>query len=407
MASFGSNKFTKFHRSVNKESVILDTKESIRLILTTMSDKNDLYDFTMIQDGFKVLNTLAHMYQFKDRMPTDKWDDYMHELTNVIAAENTLDWVGSYNRYSQGYSSKYGRDASTLKFSCYLKQCSKKDIDEAFGYSEEQLNKKRLQKKRWFHDNYVASLGEYGMDGMDGVEYMKEYRRSIGDEGDHIKGGMWNLVVPTQITSLSIKCNIYRIDENYSDINLAFREHQAKLHPGITRNILDLAGALLFPAYLKQDLTVFRIDHQRTTERTFKTTGFYSTTLSYDVAKGFDKTETRARKNDIVRILKITIPKGTPFLPLFKCYPTEREITLIPGSTLKRSDHCDEGNLSYGGKYKICEYTVINTVELSDQVQQRIFDRLHAEKSKHEENYHLLSFREEKKLVEDIVNAYE
>ena len=381
----------------------------MRMILDIMAAKYEVYDYEIIQDGFKVLNTIAHMYRLNQHAPEERWDAYQEGLTNIIAVENTLEWIEKYNSDKQSYNEKYGKKVSTLDFSCYLKECNETDLGKAFGDTNDEIEKRRddARRRRAFHEEYVT---DYRFNDGDGIGFMRAYRKHFDQYGQHhIRGGMWKTLVPGEIDHFMGTCNIYYQQEHYTTMNIPFRVGTNDLLNVHFSTFLDLAGALLFPSKIQQDITVYRIDHQRQADRVFKTLGYYSTSLSYDTSKQFDDSETNAQMdngNKYTRILKITIPRGTYFIPLFKCENREKEITLMPGTTLTRNESCEREEISSGIIYKVCEYTVTRTVDLSDDIRGRIFSRLQSLISKHPISNTLDSPEENKKLVRDIVKAY-
>jgi len=136
-----------------------------------------------------------------------------------------------------------------------------------------------------------------------------------------------------------------------------------------------LSSTLLFPSKISQELVVYRLD---------------------------------THKGDTpVRILRITIPQDTNFIPMFQHTGREGEVTLMPGTTLQREVSCQQiGKKVFGKKYFFCDYRVTGTTELLLNTKQKIFSRMISKILYLNESVEFTRHEYESELVQEIVNEF-
>ena len=97
------------------------------------------------------------------------------------------------------------------------------------------------------------------------------------------------------------------------------------------RVVSTFLPALLFPFITDKELVCYRVDNMDMSTDEFVSKGVLSTSLSLRVV-----TNHIHWVKDPSRKLKITVPPGTPFMPLIVTQTYQAEIALIPGTTLKK-----------------------------------------------------------------------
>jgi len=213
---------------------------------------------------------------------------------------------------------------------------------------------------------------------------------------DRPESGLWEVFVPQIIR------NKYRLKENFFEemnhLLIKSKElRQEMLTPGTSTIYISLLVILLFPATLSKDIIVYRKDTTMKTDNIFYTDGFFSTSLSYESVEEFQE---GAKKS---RIIRITIPRGTKFLPSIGINQGEREITLMPGTTLVReSGACHVEKYRKGYAHIFCDYKVTETKALSDESQKQIFLYM---MRKLWLSYNEYNFPYNNKEEEDIING--
>lgn len=384
------------HRQIQKDAnIVLDINQSIRLILGVMVSKFHVYDFNMIKDGLKVLNSLTIVNNKKSRDYGAQWVHAMEDLSNIIAVDNSLDWINSYNKMIDSFNVDHNTQLDGVELSCFLKECSDNDLNETFSGSS-------LKAIKNFHrdlERNNINLDPETHNFMDGKKYMEVFHSHFGVDQlltEPVTGGFWNLLIPSKINYFMHMAKTYFGSNVYRKINQPFRE-------GIIGNafrgqFLDMAGTLLFPSKISQELIVYRVDNENEARGSFKCKGYYSTSLRYESNIPFDN------KNSPVRILRITIPANMHFIPLFKYIGREGEITLMPGTTLKRQGPCRPVGKQLGNrKYSFCDYEVRQTVDLSESVRDKIFSRIVSKQNNMDIADNLYEVHYENQLVHEIV----
>lgn len=127
------------------------------------------------------------------------------------------------------------------------------------------------------------------------------------------------------LTLFHTACREY-MGEGYETINNTLRcikhDFEDASRPRVMSKVLP---ALLFPFTTTSELVVYRADDLEIACDVLNTKGFFSTSLSYDVVRTFDD----------YRILQITIPPGTPFMPTTIINTEQAELVLLPGTRLE------------------------------------------------------------------------
>lgn len=128
---------------------------------------------------------------------------------------------------------------------------------------------------------------------------------------------------------------------------------------------LSALSMLLFPSRLSQDLVVYRGDGMGSSSSTMTTRGLTSTSVTLRTIKQFTRR----------RILRITIPAGTKFMPVILKRMDEGEILLYPGTVLERTSYRDILDDEGEARGLVCDYVVKNVPEMSDRAKATIFRR--------------------------------
>lgn len=144
-----------------------------------------------------------------------------------------------------------------------------------------------------------------------------------------VKRDAWHLLPLPQnnpvLTLFHTACREY-IGAEYETINNTLRcvkhDFEDASRPRVMSKVLP---ALLFPFTTTSELVVYRADGLDGACDTLNTKGFFSTSLSYDIVRTFDDSRT----------LQITIPPGTPFMPMTIINTEQVEIVLFPGTRLE------------------------------------------------------------------------
>ena len=321
-----------------------------------LSDSED-----SILNIMKLLNTLSFINENKTLgMITNAWMYNIITLKDKIATENAHVWIQIFNLLHDMYKESYGfTDESGLligpiTLSCHLRKCSPSEIKKR-KYSN--ILVKRLND---FHDYTTRNnINDHTSEKFLGAYYQKF--------PDRPESGLWEVFVPQIIR------NKYRLKENFFEemnhLLIKSKElRQEMLTPGTSTIYISLLVILLFPATLSKDIIVYRKDTTMKTDNIFYTDGFFSTSLSYESVEEFQE---GAKKS---RIIRITIPRGTKFLPTLGIDRKEREITLMPGTTLVReSGACQVEKYRKGYAHIFCDYKVTETKALSDESQKQLF----------------------------------
>ena len=176
-----------------------------------------------------------------------------------------------------------------------------------------------------------------------------------------VKRNAWHLLPLPQnnpvLTLFHTACRTY-MGGDYEVINNTLRcikeDEEDARRPRVMSEVLP---ALLFPFTTTSELVVYRADDLDGACDVLNTKGFFSTSLSYDIVRTFDDS----------RILQITIPPGTPFMPTTIINTEQAEIVLLPGTRLElvTATHFIEGGYIEGGIF--AEYVVAsNPPEFTD-----------------------------------------
>lgn len=144
-----------------------------------------------------------------------------------------------------------------------------------------------------------------------------------------VKRDAWHLLpLPENnpvLTLFHTACREY-MGGDYETINNTLRcvkhEEEDASRPRVMSKVLP---GLLFPFTTTSELVVYRADGLDGACDILNTKGFFSTSLSYDFVRTFNDS----------RILQITIPPGTPFMPTTILNTEQAEIVLLPGTRLE------------------------------------------------------------------------
>lgn len=233
-----------------------------------------------------------------------------------LLVENTDQLVKNYNRIL-GNVRKFFPDFSKVKkdhnpifgedvmVSCFLRKCEDNDLD---------LWLQEIGERHPRETNLDEEMNEY---------YDKRIHEDTTEEkAKYIRSIEYGLASLSPGLRVLLYFQSY-IGENYIHINKFLRKN--------IKNSTDFtlfAPNLAIPFYADKEYIVYRGDGMKFSPDTLKIKGFYSTALTLDDAIQWSKNDGR--------IMRIIVPKGTPFLLLILHKPEECEFTLLPGTQLEK-----------------------------------------------------------------------
>lgn len=310
------------------------------------------YDFHSVEDALCLIHT-----HFRDK--TMERQGIYDTFGRRLAVENAEQLTQNFNRIMQNvrrefpdfnlaqesHNPIFGLDANV---SCYLRRCSEED-KEAYI---------RAKYPPVFHDMPD--------------EYVEEVKNEITE--------FYNTEFVDTITAKAMRSKDDPVDAIFSDklrhmlnygvytgngfiaLNDLFRcNKNSKSTVEDMVSFFNLfAASLLLPMYSQNDFVIYRGDGLQVSTQSLKTKGFYSGSLSVSELIAFVKNGGR--------MIKINIPKGTPFLPLILNRLDEGEISLLPNTVLEKLSEMELQNGHFA------EYTVVqNPPKLSDLEEATIF----------------------------------
>jgi len=338
----------KKHKKVQDQKIALDNNESIKLILNLMASRFHIYDYNMVKDGFRVLNTLNRVNKKIGESDSYgvKWVRAFEDLSNIVAIDSSLEWINSYNEMITLFNQEHYHHLEKVELSCYLKECGEQAMKNTFRGASSR--KKILNFRADLARNDILVDDEIAFT-MNGKKYMEIFHRhfDLDDiEVNSISGKFWTLLVPEIIRKFLLQSNLFFDQDIYRHMNRAFRE--GRIGIGQVTNFLDLSSTLLFPS-----------------------------------------------------------PQDTNFIPMFQHTGREGEVTLMPGTTLQREVSCQQiGKKVFGKKYFFCDYRVTGTTELLLNTKQKIFSRMISKILYLNESVEFTRHEYERELVQEIVNEF-
>lgn len=365
----------KLFDQINKKNGVIFDKEGTLNIITSLIGTNmrlDQYD--SVADAAKLLNTLQYL-RCHDKVNTrgdsvSAFWNMLLQLQDRIAVENIIKWIETYNEiFEQSIGTfRYPESLKKSDISCFITRCHE---NHSIDQEQEQLFS-RLQK---FHDHLDflnVDVNVHDFDDCNVDLYLKVYDRHFNPNGD---GVLWKKLVNGNMSRV-FSYKAYT-GEQYKTINQFYRG-QGKVEdmtPFDVLNALLFTSSYMFPATLSTDLVVYRYDSIKICPEEFKCKGYYSTALLFDSCKHFALVNESNVNNKIKnRLMKITIPAGTKFLPTFAVVSKETEITLLPGTRLKLTTLDKEKSGDGKVQIRFCEYTITETPpEMTRDLKRRLF----------------------------------
>lgn len=365
----------KLEQILIKEEDATFGPEELQLIIKNVSESTSLgllgKSEESILNTMKLLNTISYLKEGEIRyLIGDAWMHSIFTFSDKIATENVHDWITTFNHLHDLYKDCYGftdgsgttKTIGRVDLSCHLRQCAPSEI------KKDKYSVELVKKLNEFH-NYTTRvhINDHTSD-----KFLNAYYHFFPDRPE---SGMWNVFVPQVVQNflVQIKRYTHKDDDFFQMLNHLLRgkkKYNEKIivtgNNGNTAGYIKVLATLLFPATLSKDIVVFRKDTVMEKPRSFSTEGFFSTSLSYESVEEFN----RSQRN---RILRITIPKGTKFLPTIGIDRKEREITLMPGTTLEKAESCTVNKYDRKHTHMFCEYNVTETKELSDESKKELF----------------------------------
>ena len=268
------------------------------------------------------------------RLLVENIDQLVTNYNRILG--NVRKYFPEFNAVEEGHNPIFGQDAIV---SCYLTKCSDSDLD---AWLEEKLDRSSTRDEMLEED-----MPDY---------YARDaHKASIDDKIKHLKYS------EPRLSSISpglreIFGYGFYTGEAYVNINHLLRERYSRDSYEFTR----FAPSLVLPFYTHREMVLYRGDGQALSPETMRIQGFYSTSLTVDGGTKWVKTGGR--------FIKITVPKGTPLLPLILDRIEECEFTLLPGTRLQKKSEAQFQTGHYV-EYKVVE----NPPPLSESDEATIF----------------------------------
>jgi hypothetical protein len=310
------------------------------------------YDYHSVEDALCLIHTHFRdkrmerqgIYDtFVRRLAVENVEQLTHNFNRIM--QNVRREFPDFNLAQESHNPIFGLDANV---SCFLRRCSDEE-KEAFI---------RGEYPRVFHDrtddddeDLKNELTEY---------YNTEFVDTVAAQAMQRKDNPADGILPDKLKAM-LNYGVYT-GSGYIPLNDFFRcNKNSHSTVGQMVNYFNLfAHSLVLPMYSQSDFVIYRGDGLQVSAQSLKTKGFYSGSLSVSELAAFVKNGGR--------MIKINIPKGTPFLPLILNRLDEGEISLLPNTVLEKLSEMELQNGHFA------EYTVVqNPPKLSDLEEATIF----------------------------------
>ena len=268
------------------------------------------------------------------RLLVENIDQLVTNYNRILG--NVRKYFPDFNAVEKGHNPIFGQDAIV---SCFLTKCSGSDLDV---WLQEKVNRFTTRD-----ENLEEDMPDYYARGA--------HSASIDDKIKHLND--WEPRLSSVSPGLRELFGYgFYTGEAYVSINRLLREKYSENSYEFTR----FAPSLVLPFYTRREMVLYRGDGQAFSPETMRIQGFYSTSLTVDGGTRWVKTGGR--------FVKITVPVGTPLLPLILDRDDECEYTLLPGTRLQKSSEAQFQTGHY------VEYNVVeNPPPLSESDEATIF----------------------------------
>ncbi len=302
------------------------TDENVPLLssIAKATDGVHKYDFHSVDDALCLIQKHFH--------DTGKHSDERLEIFRTfgvrLIVENAEQLTATYNRILQNvrtffpelniaqasHNHVFGSDAMV---SCFLTKCNDDELD-IFAH--------RFAQDAHLRSGYYVPIDEI-------VEEMEEFYTTnfvdtIVAKAQHQGSGNGIKLLSNGIVSM-LNYELYTGKE-YFKLNEFLRSVKTSSSPvtSMVEVFNEFAQTFLLPFYTQKDFVIYRGDGISASAQTLTTRGLYSGSLAVSNIGHFVKNGGR--------VIKINIPKGTPFLPILIVRVDEGEISLLPGTVLEK-----------------------------------------------------------------------
>lgn len=263
---------------------------------------------------------------FSDRLLVDNVDQLTENYNRILG--NIRKLFPEFNLVHESHNPIFGSEATV---SCSLRRCSDEEVARSMTEGEV------------FRDEITEEIVQ------DEIEYMHEFYETEYVDTTFVKARQQKQrgfsLFPTGLKSM-FNYSAYT-GNGFTGINDLFRSNKASdisVDDMVTK-FNRFGQTLMFPFFAKEDFTIYRGDGMSISSQTFTTKGLYSGSLSVvEIAKFVANGQ---------RMIKINLPRGTPFLPFVIQRTDEGEIALLPGTVLEKMSGMDFQTGHFA------EYTVI------------------------------------------------
>ena len=303
-----------------------------------------------IQKHFNTFETMEDrrtLYNvYSARILIENAEQLVDNYNRII--QNTRRLFPEFNLIREGHNGIFSKLAS-LK--CKIRRCSDEEIASQIqdgnlqhvDISDNDLEREYQHFKKYYQTRFVDTPNGQA--------------RTLGDE--------YGWVLSNQVLSsnLARMIDYSKYSGNgFINVNAILRSDKstARFTSDMVESFNRFAHHLVIPMYSKDDFVIYRGDGLTTSDQTQTVMGFYSAGLSpFDIGKFV---------RDGGRMIKIHVPRGTPFLPVVLTRKDEGEIALLPGTVLEKQSQMTLDNGHYA------EYTVAsNPPVLSEREEATIF----------------------------------
>ena len=325
--------------------------------IANIQNENGTHDLLAIDDALlaiqKHFNTFETMEDrrtlynvYSARILIENAEQLVDNYNRII--QNTRRLFPEFNLIREGHNGIFSKLAS-LK--CQIRRCSDEEIASQIqdgnlqhvDISDNDLEREYQQFKKYYQTRFVDTPNGQA--------------RTLGDE--------YGWVLSNQVLSsnLARMIDYSKYSGNgFINVNAILRSDKstARFTSDMVESFNRFAHHLVIPMYSKDDFVIYRGDGLTTSDQTQTVMGFYSAGLSpVDIGKFV---------RDGGRMIKIHVPRGTPFLPIVLTRKDEGEIALLPGTVLEKQSQMTLDNGHYA------EYTVAsNPPVLSEREEATIF----------------------------------
>ena len=303
-----------------------------------------------IQKHFNTFETMEDrrtLYNvYSARILIENAEQLVDNYNRII--QNTRRLFPEFNLIREGHNGIFSKLASVK---CGIRRCSDEEIASQIqdgnlqhvDISDNDLEREYQHFKKYYQTRFVDTPNGQA--------------RILGDE--------YGWVLSNQVLSnnLARMIDYSKYSGNgFINVNAILRSDKStdRFTSDMVESFNRFAHHLVIPMYSKDDFVIYRGDGLTTSDQTQTVMGFYSAGLSpFDIGKFV---------RDGGRMIKIHVPRGTPFLPVVLTRKDEGEIALLPGTVLEKQSQMTLDNGHYA------EYTVASTPPvLSEREEATIF----------------------------------